>query len=163
MMLSFKAERLYEVLKKRGNGLHPEISLRDPARMSHGTFTAARKELIEEGLLTVTYQGRKPYYEVHIEEDSQIEIGIDAAEEPASASFCDLRVNRPMPRLTGAFDTLFHWSDSISIAIGGDIDLTPVPDCPGVVRLYSYKHRKSHLYHIEEGEDFVTVREKKEA
>lgn len=159
MMLTFKAERLYDVLCKRGNGLHAEVILRDQARMSHGTFLAARKELIDEGLLTITYQGRKPYYEVHGNDEARIDIEVETIEQKQDkAPICGIHVNRSIPRLTGTFETLFHWSESISTAIGGDIDLTPMTGDPGLVRLYSYKHRMSDLYHIDEEDEFVTVR-----
>lgn len=62
--LTEKAEKLYACIKKRGGGAIEEWWLRDQTGLSHGSFCAARKELVAAGLLVLGKDIRKTTYEV---------------------------------------------------------------------------------------------------
>lgn len=61
--LTDKAERLYACIQKKG-GIIEEWWLRDQTGLSHGSFCAARKELVAAGLLVLGKDIRKTTYEV---------------------------------------------------------------------------------------------------
>jgi len=62
--LTDKAERLYACIQKKGGGAIEEWWLRDQTGLSHGSFCAARKELVAAGLLVLGKDIRKTTYEV---------------------------------------------------------------------------------------------------
>ncbi|WP_432648278.1 hypothetical protein [Mitsuokella sp.] len=62
MMMTSKALKLYLAIEHLGAGQLAERSLRDAARLSHGSFIAARKELRQMKLLDIEQIHRKPHY-----------------------------------------------------------------------------------------------------
>ncbi len=62
--LTDKAEKLYTCIKKKGGGVLEEWWMRDQTGLSHGSFCAARKELVEAGLLKLGKEVRKTTYEL---------------------------------------------------------------------------------------------------
>lgn len=60
--LSRKAATLYGFIQGCGGGALDEWQMRDKTGLSHGTICAARKELVDAGLLTLGKDGRKTTY-----------------------------------------------------------------------------------------------------
>ena len=67
--LSRKAVILYGYISGCGGGALDEWQLRDKTGLSHGSVCAARKELVEAGLLTLGKEGRKMIYQLTSPED----------------------------------------------------------------------------------------------
>lgn len=61
-MLSEKAERLWEDFQKNGGGKLTEWEILKRTGFSHGSFCAARRELIGAGLLTLGKDGKQTVY-----------------------------------------------------------------------------------------------------
>ncbi|WP_303816286.1 hypothetical protein [Selenomonas ruminantium] len=60
--LSRKAVILYGYIQGCGGGALDEWQMRDKTGLSHGTICAARKELVDAGLLTLGKDGRRTTY-----------------------------------------------------------------------------------------------------
>ncbi|SFW23875.1 hypothetical protein [Selenomonas ruminantium] len=60
--LSRKAVILYGYIQGSGGGALDEWQMRDKTGLSHGTICAARKELVDAGLLTLGKDGRRTIY-----------------------------------------------------------------------------------------------------
>lgn len=74
MSLSEKARRLYETIAKTGGGALDEYALRCRAGgFSHGSFCAARRELVDARLLQLAKDGRKTVYRVVPAETSEVQ------------------------------------------------------------------------------------------
>lgn len=61
-MLSEKAARLLNDFRENGGGALMEWQILKRAGFSHGSFCAARKELIAAGLLTLGKDGKQTVY-----------------------------------------------------------------------------------------------------
>lgn len=61
-MLSDKAQKLLQVIEKRGGGAIEEYQLRDGTGLSHGSIVAARRELVATGRLQLSKSCRKLIY-----------------------------------------------------------------------------------------------------
>jgi len=62
--LTSKAEKLLAYIEKSGGGVLDEWYIRDKTGLSHGTICAARKELVEKGLLRLGKEMRKMTYQL---------------------------------------------------------------------------------------------------
>ena len=62
--LTPKAEKLLAYIQKVGGGVLDEWYIRDKTGLSHGTICAARKELVEKGLLRLGKEMRKMTYQL---------------------------------------------------------------------------------------------------
>ena len=60
--LTPKAEKLLAYIQKAGGGVLDEWYIRDKTGLSHGSICAARKELVEKGLLRLGKEMRKMTY-----------------------------------------------------------------------------------------------------
>ena len=63
-MLSEKAERLWADFRQNGGGKLTEWEILKRTGFSHGSFCAARRELISAGLLTLGKDGKQTVYNV---------------------------------------------------------------------------------------------------
>ena len=62
--LTPKAEKLLTYIQKAGGGVLDEWYIRDKTGLSHGSICAARKELVEKGLLRLGKEMRKMTYQL---------------------------------------------------------------------------------------------------
>ena len=62
--LTPKAEKLLAYIQKAGGGVLDEWFIRDKTGLSHGTICAARRELVEKGLLRLGKKMRKMTYQL---------------------------------------------------------------------------------------------------
>lgn len=62
--LTPKAEKLLAYIQKAGGGVLDEWFIRDKTGLSHGTICAARRELVEKGLLRLGKEMRKMTYQL---------------------------------------------------------------------------------------------------
>ena len=60
--LTAKAKKLYACIQEKGGGVLEEWRMRDKTGLSHGSFCAARKELVAAGLLLLGKDVRKTTY-----------------------------------------------------------------------------------------------------
>ena len=84
--LSRKGKILYDYIAENGS-LLDEWKLRDATGLSHGSFCAARKELVEAGLLVLGKDGRKTTYKLTCQPDTSKadRSNTDIPSEPAPA------------------------------------------------------------------------------
>ncbi|SEA15395.1 hypothetical protein [Selenomonas ruminantium] len=62
--LTTKAKKLYDCIREKGGGVLEEWRMLDKTGMSHGSFVAARKELVAAGLLLLGKNVRKTTYQL---------------------------------------------------------------------------------------------------
>ena len=79
---SLKAQALYAELQRRGGGAIDEYMVRTRLGISHCTFSAARRELLDAGVLQMEKEGRHPVYILH--DLNEMRVGAAAAAEAAS-------------------------------------------------------------------------------
>ena len=79
---SLKAQALYAELQRRGGGAIDEYMVRTRLGISHGTFSAARRELLDAGVLQMEKEGRHPVYILH--DLNEMRVGAAAAAEAAT-------------------------------------------------------------------------------
>ena len=77
-----KAQALYAELERRGGGVIDEYLVRTRLGISHGSFSAARRELLDAGVLQLEKEGRHPVYILH--GFAEMRAGAVAAAEAAS-------------------------------------------------------------------------------
>ena len=85
--LSRKAVILYGYIQGCGGGALDEWQMRDKTGLSHGTICAARKELVDAGLLTLGKDGRRTTYLLTSQADQSADTQEESEEmaEPAPA------------------------------------------------------------------------------
>ena len=85
--LSRKAVILYGYIQGCGGGALDEWQMRDKTGLSHGTICAARKELVDAGLLTLGKDGRRTTYLLTSQSDQSADTQEESEEmaEPAPA------------------------------------------------------------------------------
>ena len=85
--LSRKAVILYGYIQGCGGGALDEWQMRDKTGLSHGTICAARKELVDAGLLTLGKDGRRTTYLLTSQADQStgMQAESDGKVEPAPA------------------------------------------------------------------------------
>ncbi len=85
--LSRKAVILYGYIQGSGGGALDEWQMRDKTGLSHGTICAARKELVDAGLLTLGKDGRRTIYILTSQSDQSADTQAESEDmmEPATA------------------------------------------------------------------------------
>ena len=175
--LSNRERLLYEAIRELGGGAISEDVLRRKTGLGHATLWAARRDLIDKGLLVVTRENRKsvfsllPIKSAPTTTPSSDALPSTAAAAPISRSrqssakprktarqpkaFADFQPD--IPRVTGEFCDLDDWTDAL-IAELGDVDVTPSLTSDTEYTVYSHEHQRDVLYEVFETDDGIVVR-----
>ena len=170
-MLSAKAEKLLAVISSRGGGVIDEYLLRDKTGLSHGSIVAARRELVEAGVLVLGKDVRKTTYnltdltgqpkcpqvtgQVHSSPKMTSQI-----QPPPQARAVFMPPARPknvqeaiMPRVTGDFADFDSWLMEVNDRLGGCVDVSQSLVDEGEFSIYAPEF---------DGEDTYTIRDNEE-
>ena len=131
-MLSRKAQKLYDAITARGGGIVDEYLIRDMTGLSHGSIVAARHELIDAGLLTLSKTCRKMVYHL-------------------------LYTFSTMPHITGTYCDFDEWTDALMDALGDCLDISESLVEEGTYTVYAQDYDQEDTYHTEETEDGFVV------
>ncbi len=170
--LSRKGKILYDYIAENGS-LLDEWKLRDTTGLSHGSFCAARKELVEAGLLILGKDGRKTTYDLTSQTDtpkadrSNIDLSGDPVSLPApppppapkAAIVKPVRQEpRPtaqeseMPRVAGTFDSFDDWMATLTMELGGCVNVSESLTAPNEYIVYADGYDREDHYIVTEND-----------
>ena len=181
--LTPKAEKLLAYIQKAGGGVLDEWYIRDKTGLSHGTICAARKELVEKGLLRLGKEMRKMTYQL-VDLTGQLPKGNKAAPitsltavpqqvappPPAKAVLAPVVKSpaRPkkkpapkpanvqeaiMPRVTGDFADFDDWLMALNNEFGGCVDVSQSLVSGDEYTVFSPDYEGEDSYTVTENED----------
>lgn len=173
--LSRKAVILYGYIQGCGGGALDEWVMRDKTGLSHGTICAARKELVDAGLLTLGKDGRRTTYLLTSQDDQSADAPAepDGLTEPAPAeAAAPVEVPPPpaveaglvkpaapaaaqveMPRVTGVFNSFDDWLSTLTMELGGCVNVSESLVTPDEYIVYSDEYGMEDRYIVTENED----------
>ena len=169
--LSRKAVILYGYISGCGGGALDEWQLRDKTALSHGSVCAARKELVEAGLLTLGKEGRKLIYQLTSPaEPGEIDqSNVDHEAKPAPQVVPpppqpQAAVIKPveaaaspqeadMPRVEGSFDSFDDWLSTLTMELGGCVNVSESLVSAGEYIVYAEDYGQEDHYRVTENED----------
>lgn len=183
--LSRKAVILYGYIQGSGGGALDEWQMRDKTGLSHGTICAARKELVDAGLLTLGKDGRRTIYILTSQSDQSADTQPEAEEmtetapaEPAARVKRTAHVDVPpppapkavrmkkaatpavqavsqveMPRVAGVFNTFDEWLSTLTMELGGCVNVSESLITPHEYIVCSDEYDMEDRYTVTENED----------
>ena len=181
--LTPKAEKLLAYIQKAGGGVLDEWYIRDKTGLSHGTICAARKELVEKGLLRLGKEMRKMTYQL-VDLTGQLPKGDKAAPitsltalpqqvapPPPAKAVLAPGVKSPaqpkkkpapkpanvqeaiMPRVTGDFADFDDWLMALNNEFGGCVDVSQSLVSADEYTVFSPDYEGEDSYTVTENED----------
>ena len=174
--LSRKAVILYGYIQGCGGGALDEWQMRDKTGLSHGTICAARKELVDAGLLTLGKDGRRTTYLLTSQADQSADTQEESEEmaEPAPTEVAaPVEVPPPpavkaglvkpaapaapaqveMPRVAGVFNSFDDWLSTLTMELGGCVNVSESLVSPDEYIVYSDEYGMEDRYIVTENED----------
>lgn len=177
--LSNREKLLYEAIRELGGGVLSEEVLRRKTGLGHATLWAARRDLIDKGLLAVTRENRRSVFSLTAIEleplpsatPSSAASPSTAAPAPASRqssakpkrkaaparqpkAFADFEPD--IPRVTGDFCDLDDWTDALIMELG-DVDVTPSLTSDTEYTVYAHDYQREVRYEVIETDDGISV------
>lgn len=143
-------EKLLDFLRVRQHTQLTERDITDALHISHGTFSAVRKRLIDAGRLSCSRVGRKLLFRVIDATDGQPAVPASAAIAPSSAEAAPASaaiappdgVQEPPPRVCGWFPSVDDWV-SILMQRLGDVAADQIDDEEySVVRMTDFTEQR---------------------
>lgn len=175
--LSRKAVILYGYIQGCGGGALDEWQMRDKTGLSHGTICAARKELVDAGILTLGKDGRRTTYLLTSQTDQSADTQEESEEmaelAPAEAA-APVEVPPPpvpkavmvkpdtheappqeseMPRVTGVFNSFDDWLSTLTMELGGCVNVSESLVTPHEYIVCSDEYGMEDRYIVTENED----------
>ena len=154
--LTAKAQRLYDCIREKGGGVLEEWRMLDKTGMSHGSFVAARKELVAAGLLLLGKKVRKTTYQL-------VDLNRKAPAAPAGGRVKKGRkkADKPsyevqeaiMPRVTGDFADFDDWLMALNNEFGGCVDVSQSLVSGDEYTVFSPDYEGEDSYTVTENED----------
>lgn len=158
--LSNRERLLYEAIRELGGGAISEDVLRRKTGLGHATLWAARRDLIDKGLLVVTRENRKSVFSLTAAPAPTSRPSSAKPKRKAAAptrqpkAFADFEPD--IPRVTGDYCDLDDWTDAL-IAELGDVDVTPSLTSDTEYTVYSHEHQREVRYEVIETDDGISV------
>ncbi len=171
--LTSKAELLLLDLQMNGGGALPEFDILKRTGLSHGSFSAARKELVAKGLLALSKSGRHTVYKLTAGAEDKPLPSPAAPSAPAPSRGAALPSDgtpsaRPsagdnsanegeapsattggsMPHVTGEFVRLDEWEEQLTASIGGCLDISQSLTDEEEYTVYSHDFETEDIYHV---------------
>ena len=169
--LTSKAELLLLDLQLHGGGALPEFDILKRTGLSHGSFSAARKELVAKGLLALSKSGRQTVYTLTAgAEDKPLPspapsapalstgAAVPQAPAPSARPAGDSSGEaggapaapggRSMPHVTGEFVSLDEWEEQLTASIGGCLDISQSLTDEEEYTVYSHDFETEDIYQV---------------
>ncbi len=174
--LSRKAVILYGYIQGCGGGALDEWQMRDKTGLSHGTICAARKELVDAGLLTLGKDGRRTTYLLTSQADQSADTQAEAAApvEVAEPKDVTAPVEVPPPpavkaglvkpaapaaqaqvemsRVAGVFNSFDDWLSTLTMELGGCVNVSESLITPNEYIVCSDEYDMEDHYTVMENE-----------
>ena len=172
--LSNREKLLYEAIRELGGGVLSEEVLRRKTGLGHATLWAARRDLIDKGLLVVTRENRRSVFSLTASEPESLPSTTPSTAAPAPASrqssakpkrkaaaparqpkaFADFEPD--IPRVTGDYCDLDDWTDALIMELG-DVDVTPSLTSDTEYTVYAHEYQREVRYDVIETDDGIFV------
>lgn len=172
--LSNREKLLYEAIRELGGGVLSEEVLRRKTGLGHATLWAARRDLIDKGLLVVTRENRKSVFSLTAIEPESLPSTTPSTAAPAPISppssakpkrkaaaparqpkaFADFEPD--IPRVTGDYCDLDDWTDALIMELG-DVDVTPSLTSDTEYTVYAHEYQREVRYDVIETDDGIFV------
>lgn len=124
-------EKLLDFLRSRQGMALSELDITAPMRISHGTFSAVRRRLIDEGRLSCSRVGRKLLFRVLDPTsggaDAPPSVETAPPDSAAAPSAKPPDATEPAPRITGWFPSVDDWTEVLIHRLG-DVGVDQVDD-----------------------------------
>ncbi len=167
--LTSKAGLLLLDLQLHGGGALPEFDILKRTGLSHGSFSAARKELVAKGLLALSKSGRQTVYQLTARAEDKplpspspvLSSGAAVPQAPSpsakmsggdSSAEAGLASSAPagdsMPHVTGQFCSLDEWEEQLTASIGGCLDISQSLTDEEEYSVYSHDFETEDVYHV---------------
>ena len=153
--LTDKARRLYDYIREKGGGVIEEWRICDKTGMSHGSFVAARKELVAAGLLLLGKKVRKTTYQL-------VDLNRKAPAAPAGGRVKKGRkkADKPsyevqeaiMPRVVGDFADFDDWMLALNETLGDCVDVSQSLVSSSEYIVFSSEYGGEDSYTVQENE-----------
>lgn len=158
MSLSKPALAMLDCLAAIGGGEVAEKFIREKTKISHGSFVAARRELVERGFIRYEPQGgnHSPIYVLLSGSETK------AARMPQN----DHKVREEenlleelpsMPRVTGCFSDMDAWTDELMERVGECLDIQESLLTPGEFTVFSHEFCQYACYHVVDVNGMIEV------
>ena len=171
--LTDKAQRLYDYIREKGGGVIEEWRICDKTGMSHGSFVAARKELVAAGLLLLGKKVRKTTYQLVDLTGQKMTRQKPAAVPPLPPAKVVLapadskgrkgrkQADKPplavqeaiMPRVVGDFADFDDWLMALNNEFGGCVDVSQSLVNADEYTVFSPDYEGEDRYTVTENED----------
>ena len=177
--LSNRERLLYEAIRELGGGVLSEEVLRRKTGLGHATLWAARRDLIDKGLLVVTRENRKSVFSLIASEPESLPSTTPSSDalpstvapaptsRPSSAkpkrkaaparqpkAFAEIEPD--IPRVTGDYCDLVDWTDALIMELG-DVDVTPSLTSDTEYTVYAHDYQREVRYEVIETDDGISV------
>ena len=155
-MLTTKARLLYADLTAMGGGKLEEVLILARTGLSHGSFSAARRELVEGGQLRLEKDGRQTVYVLTPqgallpELGTKCVLGAGEAEQQTAADGADgvmMAAVEEMPRVTGDFAGFDDWEEALVKQLGSCLDISEGL-LDGEYTVYSHDYEQEASYAV---------------
>ena len=135
-----------------------ENDIRQATKISHGSFIAARKELVQRESIKYEPQGgNKPpiYTLMSVLESKNIRKCTEKEQSPSAQPLME-EVQR-MPRVTGEFSDFDEWTDSLMNELGECLDIEQSLADEEEYSVYSHQHCQRDMYRVTDVDGVLNV------
>ena len=177
--LSNREKLLYEAIRELGGGVLSEEVLRRKTGLGHATLWAARRDLIDKGLLVVTRENRKSVFSLTASESESLPSTTPSSDAlpstaaparisppssakpkrkaaPARQPKAFAEIEPDIPRVTGDYCDLDDWTDALIMELG-DVDVTPSLTSDTEYTVYAHDYQREVRYEVIETDDGISV------
>ena len=178
--LSNREKLLDDAIRELGGGVLSEEVLRRKTGLGHATLWAARRDLIDKGLLVVTRENRRSVFSLTASEPESLPSTTPSSDaspstaappptsRPSSAkpkrkaaaparqpkAFAEIEPD--IPRVTGDYCDLDDWTDALIMELG-DVDVTPSLTSDTEYTVYAHDYQREVRYEVIETDDGISV------
>ena len=172
--LSNREKLLYEAIRELGGGVLSEEVLRRKTGLGHATLWAARRDLIDKGLLVVTRENCRSVFSLTASEPESLPSTTPStaappptsrpssakpkrkAAAPARQPKAFAEIEPDIPRVTGDYCDLDDWTDALIMELG-DVDVTPSLTSDTEYTVYAHDYQREVRYEVIETDDGISV------
>lgn len=151
-MLTVKARVVYEDIAAMGGGKIEESSIRKRTGLSHGSFSAARRELVEAGKLALEKDGRQTVYVLKEKAAAKV----SETKEKEIKEGVMLAAVKDMPRVIGEFVNFDDWEEALMAKLGSCLDISEGL-VGGEYTVYSHEYEQEASYVVQMKEGKICV------
>lgn len=161
MTLSKSAIAMLDYLTARSGGEISESDIRQATKISHGSFIAARKELVQREFIEYEKRGgnKPPIYTLlptSMTAAKRVD-RTDASPAQQEKSTPLMEEVQRMPRVIGEFSDFDEWTDALMNELGTCLDIEQSLVNENEYGVYSHQHCQRDTYRVTNEDGALTV------